>query len=77
VLLIIGQPIINWTITTWSKKEKKWKAEITIDGKYKFLGCFHDEKEAACKYDEQATLLNKPVNFPEHEQDLDISARRF
>ena len=24
-------------------------------------------KEAACKYDEQAALLNKPVNFPQHE----------
>ena len=28
---------------------------------------FNDEKEAACKYDEQAALLNKPVNFPQHE----------
>jgi hypothetical protein len=33
----------------------------------KHLGLFHDEKEAACKYDEQAALRNKPVNFPQHE----------
>ena len=33
----------------------------------KSLGYFDDEKEAACKYDEQAALLNKPVNFPQHE----------
>ena len=39
---------------TWLKKTKKWKVQINIDGKMKSLGCFHDEKEAACKYDEQA-----------------------
>ena len=52
---------------TWDKQKKKWKATIRIDGKLKYLGLFHDEKEAACKYDEQAALLNKPVNFPQHE----------
>ena len=31
------------------------------------LGYFQDEKEAACKYDEQAALLNRSVNFPQHE----------
>ena len=51
----------------WCKQNKKWKAEIKIDGKTKNLGYFDDEKEAACKYDEQAALLNKPVNFPQHE----------
>ena len=43
---------------SWCKKKKKWKAKIVIDGKTKNLGYFHDEKEAACKYDEQAALLN-------------------
>ena len=52
---------------SWYKERKKWKAGITIDGKLKSLGYFDDEKEAACKYDEQAALLNKPVNFPQHE----------
>ena len=52
---------------SWIKQMKKWKAQITIDGKFKHLGYFDDEKEAACKYDEQAALLNKPVNFPQHE----------
>ena len=51
----------------WSKQEKKWTAEIKIDGKRKFLGLYHDEKEAARMYDEQAALLGKPVNFPLHE----------
>ncbi len=52
---------------TWYTKNKKWTANIRIDGKLKNLGYFDDEKEAACKYDEQAALLNKPVNFPQHE----------
>ena len=52
---------------SWNKRDKKWKAEITINGKIKHLGYYHDEKEAARIYDEQAALLGKPVNFPLHE----------
>ena len=52
---------------SWFKNAKKWKAAIRIDGKSKNLGYFDDEKEAACKYDEQAALLNRSVNFPHHE----------
>ena len=54
---------------TWDKKNKKWKAKIKIDGKRKNLGYFDDEKEAACKYDQQATLIARPVNFPKEDQD--------
>ena len=46
---------------------KKWTAAIRIDGKRKNLGYYHNEKEAARIYDEQAILLGKPVNFPLHE----------
>ena len=50
------------------KSGKKWQAQIsTITGKSKHLGYYHDEKEAARIYDEQAALLGKPVNFPLHE----------
>ena len=52
---------------SWHKQRKKWNAQITIDGKQKNLGYYHDEKEAARMYDEQAALLGKPVNFPLHE----------
>ena len=51
----------------WHKQNKMWQAQITIDGKQKSLGLYHDEKEAARMYDEQAALLGKPVNFPLHE----------
>ena len=52
---------------TWSKQEKKWHAQIKINGMTKSLGLYHDEKEAARIYDEQAALVGKPVNFPLHE----------
>ena len=52
---------------SWFKRDKKWKAQIRIDGKVKSLGYYHDEKEAARIYDEQAALLGRPVNFPLHE----------
>ncbi len=52
---------------TWNKKDKKWQVRIRNDGRTRCLGSFNDEKEAACKYDEQAVLLRKPVNFPHHE----------
>ena len=51
----------------WNKQMKKWRATITINGKNKSLGLYHDEKEAARMYDEQAALLGRPVNFPLHE----------
>jgi hypothetical protein len=61
---------------TWYKREKKWQVRIKIDGKTKTVGYFHDEKEAACKYDEQAALLNKPMNFPQHEGQEQAVKRR-
>jgi hypothetical protein len=52
---------------SWYKTGRKWKSEIGINGERKYLGIFDNEKDAACKYDEQAALFNKPVNFPQHE----------
>ena len=52
---------------SWNKKSKKWEASIKIEGKNKSLGYYHDEKEAARMYDEQAALLGRSVNFPLHE----------
>lgn len=35
----------------WHKRDKKWQAQITINGKCKFLGYFDDEREAAKAYE--------------------------
>ena len=52
---------------SWHGRDKNWKTTIMMYGKNKNLGYYHDEKEAARIYDEQAALLGKPVNFPLHE----------
>jgi hypothetical protein len=31
----------------WNKQKRKWRAEIRIDGKRRYLGCFADEEHAA------------------------------
>jgi hypothetical protein len=51
---------------SWSKIAKKWKAEITINGKLIFLGYFHKEVAAARMYDARAVARrgSRPLNFP-------------
>ena len=53
---------------TWNKDHKKWTARIHIDNKKINLGTFENQEDAARKYDEQATLIGKPVNFPKEGQ---------
>eukprot|EP01046_Picozoa_sp_COSAG06_P060180 COSAG06_NODE_12713_length_1339_cov_6.925806_1_plen_403_part_00 len=42
---------------SWDKKNRKWKAQITHDGKTQFLGHFDDEREAALAVDTAARRL--------------------
>lgn len=44
---------------SWNKKDKKWRATIQCDGKWKFLGNFDTEYEAANAYDDAAEELHK------------------
>ena len=53
---------------TWNKDHKKWTARIHINNKNITLGTFENQEDAARKYDEQATLIGKPVNFPKEGQ---------
>ena len=46
----------NYVGVTWRKSTCKWLAQIHINGKYKYLGLFTDEKEAAQAYQKE---LNK------------------
>eukprot|EP00613_Pedinella_sp_CCMP2098_P018127 CAMPEP_0171769984 /NCGR_PEP_ID=MMETSP0991-20121206/53252_1 /TAXON_ID=483369 /ORGANISM="non described non described, Strain CCMP2098" /LENGTH=285 /DNA_ID=CAMNT_0012375093 /DNA_START=62 /DNA_END=917 /DNA_ORIENTATION=+ len=52
---------------SWSKSKRKWITQINIDGKPTYLGAFESEEEAALKYDEHASYLGRPVNFPSAE----------
>jgi len=38
----------------WVAKKKKWRAEISVDGKSQHIGYFHDPILAALAYDERA-----------------------
>ena len=42
---------------SWHKTAGKWRAYIGVDGKFKHLGLFTDEKEAALAYDRAAREL--------------------
>ena len=60
----------------WSKKGKRWKSCIRINGKKTFLGCYDDEDEAARVYDLQAMRFGKPVNFPSGGQRQAVKPRK-
>ena len=42
---------------SWDKKSRKWKAQISHDGKQQHLGSFDDEQEAARAVDTAARRL--------------------
>ena len=39
-------PQSEYAGVSWSSNEKKWKANVTIDGKQYWVGLFEDDKEA-------------------------------
>jgi hypothetical protein len=43
----------------WYKANCKWQAQIMIDGKYKYLGRFNNEIDAAKAYNNEAKYLNE------------------
>lgn len=45
----------QWTGVTWDKQASKWRAKVTIDGKSKYLGLFHNQFLAACAYQNALT----------------------
>ncbi len=47
----------------WNRKNAKWRSVITIGGKHRSLGYFHDEREAAKAYDIEAEKLGGQFAF--------------
>jgi hypothetical protein len=52
----------KYTGVHWSKKNKKWHAQIYINNKVKYLGCFTDEIKASEAYPIK-TIIMKTLNF--------------
>lgn len=55
---------------SWAKRERRWRADISKDGKRRWLGYFANPVDAACAYDAAARELYGEfayLNFPESE----------
>ena len=61
---------------SWATSRKMWVARITYDGTTKILGAFHDEKEAARKYDETASSLGRATNLSANDSDTEVLGKR-
>mmetsp|Transcript_13490 Transcript_13490/g.24013 ORF Transcript_13490/g.24013 Transcript_13490/m.24013 type:complete len:539 (-) Transcript_13490:195-1811(-) len=64
---------------SWFKANNAWKAQITFQGTYEYLGYYKKEEEAAWAYDLRATQLHgvtAQLNFPERQDELlDLSIK--
>ena len=43
---------------SWGNQMNKWRSDIAINGKQKYLGCFHSEEAAAEAYQDELNKLN-------------------
>mmetsp|Transcript_35973 Transcript_35973/g.80906 ORF Transcript_35973/g.80906 Transcript_35973/m.80906 type:complete len:476 (-) Transcript_35973:210-1637(-) len=50
---------------SWSRRARKWAAQVTIEGKIQHLGYSENDADAARLFDAKMRELNRPVNFPE------------
>lgn len=58
---------------SWFRANKVWKAQITVNGKYEYLGYFDLELDAAWAYDIRALEVHGPLaqlNFPDRIPEL-------
>ena len=45
----------------WDKHAVKWRADICLEGKAKYLGLFINETDAAQAYQEALSLVSPPI----------------
>jgi hypothetical protein len=49
----------KYTGVYWDKQRKKWRSQISINGKSKYLGSYKNEKQASMAYQKELKLLNE------------------
>ena len=59
------------------RKSKPWQAQITIDGKKKYLGSYATEEEAARAYDAEGARLGHELNFPEEWENVEDIEEKY
>lgn len=70
----VGRIVSRYLGVSWIKASQRWRADSVIDGKLKYLGCFHLEEEAARAVDQarvgswdkkRKLRLNFPLEYPQ------------
>ena len=62
---------------TKGSKSKPWVAQIRINGKYKYLGSYATEEEAARAHDAEGARLGQELNFPEEWKDVEDIEEKY
>jgi len=71
-----GMPTSRYIGVSWKKSLKRWMSSIKIHGRSTYLGYFHDEEEAARRYDIAAIAHGRPLNFPQVSFEIENETNR-
>lgn len=54
----------GFTGVEWSEQQRKWLAQIKVNGRQRKVGYYESRIKAAIAYDSHARGLGQPLNFP-------------